>query len=105
MNIKNLTPHPINILKYNHDLLTIEPSGIIARVDQKTIERNNVDGIRFYDSVFGAVENLPDKVDNTLLIVSSIVKSAAKDRDDLVVPCNYVRDQSGKIIACEGLSF
>ena len=109
MNIVNLTPHEIKLIvkkSFGSVTHTIPTSGTIARVSQSIDYIKDGPGdIPLYKSTFGQVENLPDEVEGTLLIVSSIVKSAMPDRKDLVVPVNFVRDADGKIIGAGGLSF
>jgi hypothetical protein len=39
-----------------------------------------------------------------LYIVSRVVAEAARDRDDLVVPDNVIRDDQGRVIACRALA-
>ena len=105
MIITNLTPHDINVVLEDGSTETFYRSGTIARVAQKQAKRFVKDGIVFYDSSFGEVQDLPPEAADTIYIVSSIVKSAAPERKDLVVPCNFVRNEAGQITGAGGLSF
>jgi hypothetical protein len=120
--IVNLTPHEINIimpnvwdmkgipnLQMNIDhgtgtvTITIPASGIIARcrTERKTV--SNVDGIPVTSTIFGEVEGLPEPKEGTIYIVSSLVAQACKDRNDVFIPDDTVRDEEGKIIGCRSL--
>ena len=81
MYIRNLTPHSVTVAG-----ITIEPSGIVARV-----------------SAYGEVQNLPAQRDDTLLIVSSLVAARCKDRTDVFIPNEPIRDAEGRIVGCKSL--
>ena len=98
----NLTPHPINIVKDGEIVKTI-PSNGIARLSQSLTQIGTYEDIPLFKITFGNGENIPEP-DGNLYIVSSIVKSAYPDRDDLVVPAELVRDDNGNIIGCKGFS-
>jgi hypothetical protein len=121
MNIINLTPHTINILRAGHagyeEVLSIPPSGNVARLE---VERKEVDiidfanseylighpghrGISLYVSSFGEPTDLPPQKNGVIYIVSSLFRSGF-DRDDLWVPGELIRDNEGKPIGCLGLS-
>lgn len=72
MYIRNLTPHSVTVAG-----ITIEPSGIVARVSAATADAGSVDfngtTIPLTTTVYGEVQNLPAQRDDTLLIVSSLV--------------------------------
>ena len=99
MNIINCTPHSINIVNGP----TIPPSGIIARVTATTVTIGDVDGIPVTATVFGQVENLPEPEDGTIFIVSSLVAQRCRDRYDVFIPNESVRDENGRIIGCRSL--
>ena len=106
MKLKNLTPHNV-VIVINDSKKIVIPSDGIARV---TEEKNatpsiDVDGviIETFVSSFGEVENLPPQEDGVMVIVSALVASAAKDRNDLLVPGELVRDDGGNIVGCKSL--
>jgi hypothetical protein len=105
--IMNFTPHDIKIVADDGTLIKSYPSVGVARVKQESKFIGFADGgTAFFKSTFGEVENLPLPAMGIVLIVSSIVKAACPDRDDLVVPCGFVRDAcQGMIIGATGLSF
>ena len=108
MKVRNLTPHSINILNDNNEVVAIiEPSGIIARAAQtkELVEELCVDGmtIPVYKSAFGKVENLPEHEKDTIFVVSALTAQACKGRPDVYITDNPVRDEQGRIIGCRSL--
>ena len=108
MTIVNLTPHALSLI-VGPETVTVPPSGTVARV---TVTREpagavTVDGVQvpLYRTTYGAVEGLPDPQPDTLYVVSALVASAARGRDDLVVPDDLVRDEQGRVIGARGLAF
>jgi hypothetical protein len=107
MKLINLTPHEVVLITEDGEL-HIPSSGIIARcsvqrVTEKIVE---VDGVKIpiNRNVFGEVEGLPKPKEGVLFIVSSLVAQAMRDRDDLVVPDDTVRDEQGRIIGAKALA-
>lgn len=98
--IVNLTPHDVDIV----DGPTIPSSGV-CRLSVTTERVGSVDGIPAVRTVYGDVKGLPDPVDGTVFIVSSLVASRVPDRHDVAVPADFVRDDSGRILGCRSLSF
>jgi hypothetical protein len=104
MKFNNLTPHTINILNEEKQLIkTIEPNGL-ARCQVSKEQVSSYDNIPFYQTTFGEVEGLPVKEDNVINIVSLVVRQACPTRADLYSPGELVRDDSGQPIGCIGLS-
>jgi len=111
MNIINLTPHVLNVVANSGKTIEILPSGKVARCTQtNTVWDNNilVDGtdefLTINNTTFGQVVDLPEPEEGTLFVVSSIVKSAVPNRNDVLRPGEAVRDAAGKIIGCKGLA-
>ena len=75
----NCTPHEVVL----NDGTTFAPSGVCPRISSGYTEPDE-NGIA--TPTFGAVEGLPAPQEGTLYIVSGMVLSAVKDRDDLVAP-------------------
>jgi hypothetical protein len=112
--IVNLTPHPLVLSFPDGTTSTIESTGI-ARCEATEEE---IGGIRIPHPVgfgfeqripivrttFGAVSGLPpaDHL-SAVYVVSSITAQACRDRDDVFVPALRVRDELGRIIACQAL--
>lgn len=113
MTLVNLTPHAINFVDASGaPLVTIEPSGQLARVTSKTVVIGEIDGIPVTATEYGEVEGLPAplrKDDPRRLyggvgyIVSSLVASRVPDRDDVFIPNESVRDAQGRIVGCRSL--
>ena len=105
--IINLTPHAVKIVREGRTLVTIEPSGEVARVH--TVNRplgvvvvGGVD-VPLMGQSYGETTGLPRPVGDTLLLVSSLVRAANPDRGDLVSPGTLVRDKMGRVVGAEGL--
>jgi hypothetical protein len=105
----NLTPHEV-VLHHYHYVTTVAPSGNIARVAQKTFAvrtawdaASQTQCIPIVRSEYGSVEGLPEPVEDTIYIVSSMVRVASPTRADIASPANLIRDDAGKIIGCKGL--
>lgn len=103
MNIINLTPHAVTLCG-----VTIQPSGIVARVAVTTVKDSEIilNGVSIPVNrvEYGAVENLPAPKQGTIYIVSGLVAGRCKGRDDVFYPGNLVRDNEGKVIGCDSLS-
>jgi hypothetical protein len=95
MNYINLTPHAIRL----NDGRCFEPSGTIARVSSKhTAIMDDVCGV-----VYGEVSGLPEPVNGTRYIVSTMVLAAINDRGDVVAPAtghpDVIRNDKGQIVS------
>ena len=104
MKFINLTPHSINFI--NNDGIitkTVEPSGELARLTTNTVTTGEYDGIPVTETVYGEIQGLPDPVPNTIYIVSSLVAQRVPERQDVFIPNESVRDDSGRIIGCRSL--
>lgn len=104
MEIRNLTPHILNLISVDGSTVNIQPSGTVARVSAKTETVGNVNGIAVTKSVFGDVIDLPAAQDGVVLVVSRMVKDRVADRTDVMVPGAPVRNADGQIIGANGLS-
>jgi len=98
MKIINVTPHTI-VINGN----SFAPCGKVARVDQNNILINTIDGIDIFKTTYGNTVDLPDQSDDTIYIVSALVRSACPDRKDIFSPADFIRDSAGNITGCKGL--
>lgn len=102
--LRNLTPHPIVILDGDKNI--IEEIGVEnvekPRLSEKVENIGTINKFPISYKIFSGSENLPDPKKGVFLIVSGLIASAEK-RSDLLVP-NVVRDESGRIIGCDGFS-
>lgn len=101
MNFVNCTTHDIVL----NNGTTFQPSGAVSRVSSYNSLHSYVDGIPFYIQTFGVIADLPDPQDDTVYIVSAMVKSAT-DRKDAVAPATNssltVRNDKGHIVSVPG---
>lgn len=103
----NLTPHALTVVDgHGNTILSVAPSGTVARVATTQTVVGNVGGVDVVRTVFGDVDGLPAPQPNTIYIASTLVLQALKangvDRDDVVAPdtspASVVRDAGGNII-------
>ena len=105
MNIINLTPHTINFLdESNHPVLTVEPSGTVARAKQTRTLCGTVAGIPVNQCAYGTVQGLPEPAKETIYIVSAITAQACPEREDVYIVDDSVRNEDGRIIGVRALA-
>ena len=103
--IINLTPHAINFLDGNNSVLaTVEPSGVVARAAQTRERVSEVNGIVVNQCSYGAVTGLPDPQPETIYLVSALTAQACRDRNDVFITDDAVRNESGQIIGCRAIA-
>lgn len=87
-------------------MITIEPSGLVARVVFREEKIGYIDyagrSVPVSKFVLDAIEDLPEEQKRTYYIVSSIVQQAVKGRTDLLTP-HKTRWYQGKILGCKYL--
>ena len=109
MKIVNLTPHELNIYLPNGKVLTIKPSGTVARVRTSQMKEGSVYGIPVVRTQYLDVEGLPPKKEDTIYIASTLVTQIARQmmRNDVFAPDtgpqSAVRDETGRIIGVRRL--
>lgn len=99
----NLTPHAVTFLVDGMNPVVVPPSGTVARLKTSTAVIGSIDGIPITTTVFGDVTDLPDPTAGTVFIVSSLVAQAVRDRSDVFIPNDSVRDDAGRIVGCRSL--
>ena len=106
--IVNLTPHALNIAADNGEVVTIPPSGTVARVetDRHLVNWMPVNGhiIEVYEPNFGEIVGLPERQPYTAYVVSAQVAQRT-ERSDVYSPGELVRNEAGQVIGCNGLTF
>ena len=125
MNIKNATPHTINVYKKADIIeagrpgsnqfsfpegelptpkLVLESEYTPATAPRVTVGHvptgEMVCGIELYTANFGEAYNLPLQEEGVLWVVSALVKSACPQRTDLVTILGAVKDHEGKVCGC-----
>ena len=106
MKLQNLTPHKIAV----HDedgnrVLTVDPSGDVARVSVVNELSHHVTGIPVYTQVIGDVVDLPPSKAGVVYVVSTLVRTSIPSRTDLASPGDLIRDDAGNPVGCRGLVF
>jgi hypothetical protein len=105
--LRNLTPHVVNIVHADGRVVSLPPSGTVARCE---VHRNNVLDVAFEGCGaipvgrlrYGAAD-LPEQHPGVMLIVS-IVVAQRSDRTDLLVVDGEIRNDEGTIIGASGLA-
>jgi len=111
MNIINLTPHAINVMdKEGNVIASFPPSGTVARAATITEQLADLDGVPVLRQAFGAVEGLSDPQPDTIYLVSMVVGQAiGHTRTDIygpdTSPAGAVRDAEGRIIGTRQLVY
>lgn len=107
MEIVNLTPHEVVLVRPDREV-RVPASGTVARVavSTRTVGVCDADGVEIplVAPEYGAVCGLPEARTGTLYLVSRVVKDRVADRDDVLVPADFVRDAAGRITGCRALS-
>lgn len=104
-NIKNLTPHVLNIYDENKNLIiSIEPEEKPARVKVSKTHFDTKFGVPLFVTLFGEIENLPNPEKDVILVTSLLVRQAVLDRDDVFSPGELLRDEKGVPVGCIGLT-
>lgn len=102
--IVNLTPHPLNLRRVDGEVLTVPPSGTVARVAETREQLGQLAGLSVTRASYGAVENLPAPQAGKIYVVSALVLAAVPGRPDVFAPGPAIRDSEGKIVGADGLS-
>ena len=107
MKFINLTPHEIRVVRPDGGTAVFPPSGQVARCTEKSVQRAEVSHqgvtIPLVGKEFGEGVGLPDPEEDSLLIVSALVRTAAPGRSDLVTFGDLVRNEAGQPIGCSSL--
>lgn len=130
MKLINLTPHAIDLTTSSLDVVSIPPSGAVARVEKKKTREYIRGDVTFAAYDDGEVVGLPapctacdgfgdvavvDGYGNisdyilcpvcagTLYITSAQVKMCVSQRIDVVSPGALIRDNAGLVIGCKEL--
>ena len=104
--IINLTPHPVNLLDVDANVVITFYSEGLARCYQNDIIIGKLNkDIILTKTSYGEVIGLPKQSPRTFYIVSRLVLNAcAGKRHDLLVPNQLIRDSEGQIVGCRSFS-
>ncbi len=73
--IKNFTPHPINICNNAGKVIrVIQPEGLV-RLKAVTVPAGEIDGVPVTKTEFGQPEGLPEFKEGVFIVVSQLVKN------------------------------
>ncbi|WP_298335825.1 hypothetical protein [Ferrimicrobium sp.] len=107
MRIVSLVPHTTRLMNMGKVVLSVPPSGLVARVEvlEEKAEVLDLDGtvVPVMRTRFGRVTGVPDAEPGTFYIVSGLVLDYAGDRGDLLVPARLVRS-GGRVIGCQAFA-
>lgn len=105
MEIINATPHTLNIVNVKGETVSIAPSGILPRVEEREIRRETLVDFELVTLSAGNVCGLPPAEAGKFYVVSRPVASAlVGKRNDILVPGSFIRDEGGNIVGCKGLA-
>lgn len=103
--ILNLTPHVVS-MHLGDTIRHIPPSGNVVRLNSHCQPCGDCDGIPVVICKEGEPKGLPEPVDGTIYIVSSMVAKKVK-RLDVLCPdtseAGVIRDGKGYIVGCTQL--
>ena len=103
MQFVNLTPHRINVFDQSEEeVISIEPSGQVARVETHQKEVGTLDGVPIFEQKVGEVKGLPEPEEEVIYITSSFVEGEVS-REDVYSPGNLLRDDNGRPVGAIGL--
>ena len=103
--IINLTPHPVNLLDVDANVVITFYSEGLARCSQNDIIIGKLNkDIILTKTSYGEVIGLPEQSPRTFYIVSRLVLNALPNRTDLLVPNQLIRDSEGQIVGCRSFS-
>lgn len=107
-NIINLTPHRINIVDEEGNVVKIFESSGVARAAQNDVQIGMLEGIPIIETKFGEPVDLPEYNQGTYYIVSALTAKAAslsgRSTRDLLLTGKTVRNSDGQIIGCQALA-
>lgn len=101
--IVNLTAHDVTIFGDDGEIIaTIKPSGIVARIEEQSVDDGDINGIPVVRTQYGDIKDLPDPAPGRVYIVSTIVaQQLGGKRPDVLAPDSgpgsAVRDEYGRI--------
>ena len=103
----NTTPHSVNIM-LRDEIIVIPAAKQPLRLKEKTEFIGIAGSVPLFLKEFIPDDSLPpeDEDGEILYIVPALIAQLfRKTRRDLVVPHDFIRDDKGNIIGCQGLAF
>tara|TARA_R110000868_G_scaffold350145_1_gene611389 strand:- start:269 stop:646 length:378 start_codon:yes stop_codon:yes gene_type:complete len=106
MKFQNLTPHSLAIESKDGRIITVPPSGIVARLavtrEARPVFVVNGDVFCVSRPTLGAITGLPNPEKGMLFVCSALVAEQAK-RTDVVSVGELLRDANGAVVGARGL--
>lgn len=102
--IINLTPHELILFNDNGIEIDIIPSSGVVRVKEEKIKTGEINGVPVYKINYTKSDGLPDPSTNIFYFVSIIVAQANRNRKDLLLSSDLVRDEKGRILGCKSFA-
>lgn len=103
----NLIPHAINLVS-GDVVIELPPSGLVAHIALRRVPAGSVsvDGLTVpvYKTEVAEPPALPPIQEGTYYVVSRLVASTCRERADLLVPDEVVRDGRGRVVGARALS-
>ena len=107
MRIRNLTPHPVTLILEGGETVELPSEGAVRvkmeqeKIDEISLPQGSLPILRERPTV---VEGLPEPEEGVLLLVSRVAAAAISNREDIVVPAEYVREDSGLIVGIKAVA-
>ncbi|MBW6469635.1 MAG: hypothetical protein K0A90_00255 [Methanosarcinaceae archaeon] len=100
LKIRNMTPHDVGVIDKTTNKVVINylSEGSIRLTEEREF-LYTVNGVSVYSKTFGSAE-IPEKVKDTMYIVSLAVGQAYPERTDFLIPDQLVRDEKGVVLGC-----
>ena len=108
--IVNLTPHEINFMDGENNVILTVPSSGVARASQSRLHVGYIEAdenIPINHCSYGEVVGLPDPEYGKVYVVSALTAQAVAQgprRYDVFIVDEAVRDENGRIIGCRALA-
>lgn len=98
----NLTPHPVVF----SNGITLNKCDQPPRLAERSTDVGDVDGIPVREKTFDKMGcSLPPVQSGVFFVVPLAIAQAFKEeRSDLLVPNELIRDEQGRIVACQSLA-
>jgi len=106
-NIVNMTPHTVNVYENGEQVLVIEPSGEVIRLEEERMQVSMVNGVSVYHQSYSDPKGtVPEMETGVIYLVSMKVATnpTVLHRTDFVCPGRIVLDDDGNRLGCDGLS-
>lgn len=103
MEIVNCTPHEIVIFRPDGRLV-LSPCGIVPRVEETRTAERVVEGVFLNNLSMGALVDMPSRRESVIYVVSRAVAERCRHRQDIFIPDELVRDETGNVIGCKALA-